>query len=126
MEFLKKHKKAVIITVIVLAVLVGLLVWYNRRSKAVDTSEAGDIWGVKKTPYAADETGKKIETKTVEIINNPEWYNQILANHITQGYTLQQALAVNAIWALKHDGVIPMDTYGAGEWGHIDYVKKNF
>lgn len=126
MEFLKKNKKVVIISLIVLAVLIGLLVWWSRRSKAAEGTEAGDIWGVKKSPYAADETGKKIEAKTVEIMNNPEWYNQILAGQAASGYTLQQALAVNAIWALKHDGTIPMDTYGAGEWGHTDYVKKNF
>lgn len=124
MEFLKKHKKAVLIIIGLIAVI-GIIVWWYRRQNSEATAET-DVWGVKKSPYGTTDVGKKIEEKTVQIMNNEEWYNKILANYQSQGYTLQQALAINAIWALKVDGEIPVDTYGRGEWGHIEYVKKNF
>lgn len=117
---MKTNKKMWIIgSIIVLALIVGIIWWYSSsksKSTPVDVNSS----------TLNQDISAKIATKIADIKADTEWSNQIKANAVSQGYTLAQAYAVNAIWGLKHDGIIPMDTYGAGEYGHIDYVKKNY
>lgn len=118
MDFIKKHKIAfILVTICIIAI-----VWYMRRTSADTVKNTATL----PNSVVKDTLAAAVSNKTIEIMNNAEWYNQILAGYASQGYTLQQALTANAIWALKKDGSIPIDSYGAGEWGHIAYVKANF
>lgn len=124
MEFLKKHKKAFLIVAVILFVLI-LFVWFYQSKKAAEPASSDD----KKSdvPQSAEMTiPQRIQKKMDEIRNFPEWYDKILATYESNNQTLQQALANAAIWGLKVDKIIPMDTYGAGEWGHLEYVKANY
>lgn len=118
---MKTNKKMWIIGgIVVLALIVGIIWWYSSKKEtevtAVDSNASN----------ANQAIVSKIAAKITAIKGDSNWGGQIKANAVAQGYTIEQAFASNAIWALKHDGEIPLDTYGAGEWGHIDYVKKNY
>lgn len=118
MEFLKKNKKILIIGLVLIVVIALGVWWYKSRntSAVTDASASSDSAAL----------AKKIASKIAEIKANEEWFTQIKNGASASGYTEAQAVAVNAIWALKHDGAIPLDTFGAGEWGHVDYVKANY
>lgn len=117
------NKKWLIIAAIVVVVIL-LGVWLYKRNNT-DTSDITAI-----TPNATASADQAIKTKVVAkmnaIKNDTQWYGTIKAGAVADGYTVNQALAMNAIWALKHDGDIPVDTYGAGENGHAAYVKANY
>jgi hypothetical protein len=101
-----------IIGLSVLAVIV-LFTWWSSK-KETEPLTATD-------PYK-DKVTKRME----EIRSDTDWFKSISEGSVKAGLTVNQGLANNAIWALKHDGIIPVTAYGAGEWGHVDYAKAAF
>lgn len=128
-----KNKFLIIsIVVVILVIIIAIGVWAYKKSNTTETTTAGTNSGTNTNSVASSANAldsqikAKIEAKKIAIKNYPEFYNSILKDYQSQGWTLNQALTAHAIWALKVDGEIPMDTYGAGEWGANDYVKKNY
>lgn len=117
-----KNKKWIFIGLGLVAVI-GLIVWfYNRK----DTDVTASGIAAPKLSAVDAEIEAKITQNIENVKANTEWYNNIKKQSLSQGLTIAQGLARAAIWGLKVDGVIPMNTHGAGEDGHKEYVKANY
>lgn len=116
---MKKNKKMLLLGAIVLTVII-LGVWlFSLKST---TTTAATV-----TSSEDEAIRAKIRGSINRIKAAPEWYEKLKAELPTDGsITLNQSVANSAIWALKVDGDIPMNTFGVGEWGHIDFIKANY
>lgn len=124
-----KTKQQKFIVIGIAAVILLILIWWiwakNKASESLKTEKSTEKQP-EQLKQAALTVAEKISNKIDQIRNNSEWFNKINSQYSAQGYTLNQALAINAIWALKVDGEIDMNYGGAGEFGHIEYVKQNY
>ena len=118
-----KNKKWIFIGLGIVAVI-GLAVWFFNRKDSVVSIQPGTA--APKLSAVDTEIKAKVAQNMANIKANASWWESIGKKAISQGLTTVQALANDAIWSLKKDGIIPVDTYGAGLEGHREYVKANF
>ena len=102
-----------IIGLSILAVVVAFMWWLSSKKETEEVA-------------AADPYKDKVAARMDQIRTDADWYKSISEGAVNAGLTVNQSLANNAIWALKHDAIIPITAYGAGEWGHVAYVKASF
>lgn len=124
MDFLKKHKKWVIVAA-VLIILVVLIAWYIRSKQTNTETEESEVWGVGSTGSTGATELNLIKSKMDEIKNDPAKYEPV-KYYDKNRFTINQSLAVHAIRALKLEGKLTMNFGGSGEWGHEEYAIKNF
>ena len=124
---MKKNKTVLLIS---LLFVVGLIAWFYLRKTDVGVVTAGTSQAAKPSQPLKSSLQIEIDGMIVRamdgVTNSTDWINSIKKDHVSQGLTVNQAVAHAAIWSLKKGGEIPMDMFGAGEYGQLDYVKANY